>query len=131
MRDADRGLPKGSLLQDLPKLATACEEFASSAQRVAQKRAVDRLTMQHYPQLLELLEVPQLMESCVKGRLYERALELLQFVRRTASAHNIPVLGDILRDVSKWSQIMRQQLMEQLANDCDTETAIRVVDHLR
>lgn len=57
----------GSLLHDLPKLAGVAEEFVTVAQHVAEKHEVDRRTMQHYPQLLELLEVPQLMEACVKG----------------------------------------------------------------
>lgn len=66
------------------------------------------------------------------GRHYERALELQGFARRTHNAHpNVPVLATIVRDVTAWAAIMKQQLVEQLSSDCDTETTIKAVDSLR
>ena len=122
----------GSLLQDLPNVASSCENFAQKSQDSSQQRAVNRLTMQHYPQLLELLEVPQLLENCVRGRHYEKALELQQFARRTLTAHpNIAVLQEIVKDTMRSTELMREQIQSQLSSECDMETTIKAVEYLR
>ncbi len=123
---------QGSLQDDVRQLEAACAQFADRSVAIAEKRAANRAMMQHYPQILELLEIPQLIEAFVRSRSYDKALDLLQYSRRSlAQQQGVPVLEGVARDVRKAADAMRDQILAQLASDCDMETAIRSVDHLR
>ena len=43
---------------------------------------MNNLTKNRYTELLELLEIPQLMDTTVRNGYYDEALELIEFVRK-------------------------------------------------
>ncbi len=50
-------------------------------------------------QLLELLELPQLMETCVRQQLYDEALQLDQYARSMKARHpEIKILHQLARE---------------------------------
>lgn len=63
------------------------------AEQIAQNRRMNNVTLNRHTEILEVLEIPQLMDTCVRNSYYEEALELVSYVRRMEKKHaGIPVI---------------------------------------
>ena len=53
--------------------------------------------LQKHSQLLEILEVPQLIDTCVKNGHFDEALELANYIRRLEKKHGaqIPLVSGV------------------------------------
>ncbi len=113
------GLCADTLLEALPVFGSSCEKFVATAHTISARRAVSRLTLQYHAQILEvlrplcchlccvradacicvaqLLEIPQLMDTCVRNGFYEEALQLEQFAQRFSKMHpDIKLVQDVV-----------------------------------
>lgn len=95
-------------------------------------RRLNSLTLTRNAQLLEILELPQLMDSFIKDGLYEDALELAAYVRRLYVKHpEIPIFKSIVKDVEKSWLFMLHQLLTQLKSDLPLAKCLQIVSNLR
>ncbi|RWR80056.1 conserved oligomeric Golgi complex subunit 8 [Cinnamomum micranthum f. kanehirae] len=54
-----------SLITEVPKLTSGCTEFIDAAQQILEKRKLNRMLLANHSTLLDLLEIPQLMDTYV------------------------------------------------------------------
>lgn len=82
------------LIEKLPDLTKNCENFLNTSSDINVSRRLNSLTLKRNAQLLEILELPQLMDTCIKEGRYEEALELAAYVQRMGVKHGgIPVIN--------------------------------------
>ncbi|XP_058701556.1 conserved oligomeric Golgi complex subunit 8 isoform X1 [Poecile atricapillus] len=122
----------GSLLERLPALQDACRTFMRDAEAIACSRRMNSLTLNRHTEILEILEIPQLMDTCVRNGYYEEALELTAYVRRLERKHSsIPVIQSIVDEVRQSAQLMLNQLIQQLRTNIPLPACLRVIGFLR
>lgn len=77
----------------MPKFSEECEEFVRRCGQIKAERQVNSITLARHSSILQLLEVPQLMDTAVREGLYDEALSLASYIRRLATLQpNIPVI---------------------------------------
>ncbi|XP_066147093.1 conserved oligomeric Golgi complex subunit 8 [Euwallacea fornicatus] len=120
------------LLVDLPEFQQKCSSFSDSTSKINNLRKLNSLTLTKNAQLLEILELPQLMNSFINDGLYEDALELTAFVQKLYSKYSdIPIFKGILSDINQAWLLMLHQLLSQLGHELTLPKCLQVVGYLR
>ncbi|KAM9302436.1 conserved oligomeric Golgi complex subunit 8 [Gastrophryne carolinensis] len=120
------------LLDKLPAFQEACRAFVKQAEEIGTSRRMNTLTLNRHTEILEILEIPQLMDTCVRNGYYEEALELAAYVRRLEKKHSsIPIIQGIVNEVRQSSQLMLNQLLQQLRSNIQLPACLRVIGYLR
>ena len=52
-------------ITEIPNLTSGCTEFIESAQQILEERQLNQTLLANYSNLLDLLEIPQLMDTYV------------------------------------------------------------------
>jgi len=121
-----------SIGNTLPKLSNGCDTFATEAHQIAKERKTNRLMLTHHKELVELLEVPQLMDTLVRNGFYEQALELQSFALNLGRLHQkLPIVQSIVEEVNQTAKAMRLQLLQLLQSDVQLAVCLRAVGYLR
>ncbi len=89
LRVEDQKLSKvsGELNGLLSKLSSICSLFCNNVTNTVNSHKRNRKTLQHHMQLVELLEIPQLVDACARNDFYDEALELANFVNSLERRH--------------------------------------------
>lgn len=120
------------LLECIPGFTSACKQFSNDSQEINAKRRLNSLALSKHTQLLEVLEVPQVMETCVRNSYYEEALELKAHVRRLGRKHgHIAIVKAIVSDVEGSMELMLTQLLQQLRGSIQLPSCLKVVGFLK
>ncbi|KAJ8867754.1 hypothetical protein PR048_031557 [Dryococelus australis] len=120
------------LVRKLPEFSEKCQKFSRASNDINLHRRLNSLTMTRNAQLLEILELPQLMDTCIRSDQYEEALELAAYVRRLGKRYgHIPIIASIARDVEAAWLNMLYQLLSQLHTDLQLPKCLQVVGYLR
>ena len=120
------------LIDKLPNFTESCDKFLTTSSNINTARRLNSLTLTRNAQLLEILEIPQLMESCIKEEKYEEALELAAYVQRLGSKHgNISVINSIIVAVESSWHSMLCQILSQLRTDLQLPKCLQIVGYLR
>jgi hypothetical protein len=96
------------------------------------RRKKTSVMLSKHTQLLEILEIPQVMDTCVRNSYHDEALELAAFVKRLENKHeDIPIIKSIAVEVEDCLKLMLNQLFQQLKSNIQLPTCLKVVGYLR
>ncbi|XP_076644361.1 conserved oligomeric Golgi complex subunit 8 [Halictus rubicundus] len=120
------------LVQKIPKFVEKCQSFCDASKDINAHRRVNSLTLTRNAELLEVLEMPQLMESCLRSNQYNEALELSQYARQLGTKHgDIPIISSIVAEIeSSWSGMVGQ-VVGSLRGDLPLPRCLQLVGLLR
>lgn len=83
-----------SLIKILPNFSENCDAFVKTTLEIQSSSRLNSLTMKRHVELLEILELPQLMESSIRKEKYEDALELASYVQKLGTKfEKVPVVN--------------------------------------
>ncbi|KNA20223.1 hypothetical protein SOVF_054430 [Spinacia oleracea] len=121
-----------SLIDEVPKLTSGCTEFIESAEQILEKRKMNQTLLANHSTLLDLLEIPQLMDTCVRNGNYDEALDLEAFVSKLCTMHpKIPVIQALAAEVKETTQSMLSQLLQKLRSNIQLPECLRIIGYLR
>lgn len=121
-----------SLLDAVPVLEAQCQTFAASTKATQQNRSKAALVLEHHDRLQDLLEVPQLLETCIRSGYYHEALELGAHARQMEEKYgNVAIVKDVGREVEKGLMGMLVQLLALLREPYKLPALVKAVGFLR
>ncbi|XP_050491286.1 conserved oligomeric Golgi complex subunit 8 [Bombus huntii] len=120
------------LVQEIPKFVRKCQSFCDISKDINTHRRINSLTLTRNAELLEVLEMPQLMESCLRSNQYNEALELSQYARQLGTKHgDIPIISSIVTEIeNSWSGMVGQ-VVGSLRGDLPLARCLQLVGLLR
>lgn len=120
------------LTEKLPPLRQSCLDFETQAKDLVAKRKNTSLVLARHTRLLEILELPQLVDNCVRNGHYDEALELQQYATRVEKKlGNIPIVVEVVKAVKQTSKKMLNELLSQLRASIQLPACLKVVGYLR
>jgi hypothetical protein len=85
-----------------------------------------------HSQLQELLEIPQVMDNCIRSDCYDEALKLFMHVHRCRSKYPaIRLLDALAEETEKMKQSMIAKLLTDLQGNSQLPHCLRIVSLLR
>ncbi|OQR93210.1 oligomeric Golgi complex subunit 8, partial [Thraustotheca clavata] len=117
---------------DLPQLLSSCERLDANVKVAAKSNADIQYILTHYSQLMELLEIPSLIEGCIANDLFEEALDTIQFTKTLLNDEKSnSILNNLLREVQDATQSLRNRIGETLRQDLSLAKCLHLVAYLR
>ncbi|KAH9653273.1 Conserved oligomeric Golgi complex subunit 8 [Citrus sinensis] len=121
-----------SLITEIPKLTSGCTEFIESAEEILEKRKMNQMLLANHSTLLDLLEIPQLMDTCVRNGNYDEALDLEAYVCKLSTLHpKLPIIQALAAEVKQTTQSLLSQLLQKLRSNIQLPECLRIIGYLR
>ncbi|KAI4316504.1 hypothetical protein L6164_024484 [Bauhinia variegata] len=121
-----------SLINEIPNLTSGCTEFVESAEQILEKRKMNQTMLANHSTLLDLLEIPQLMDTCVRNGNYDEALDLEAFVCKLSAMHpKLLVIQALAAEVRQTTQSLLSQLLQRLRSNIQLPECLRIIGYLR
>ncbi|XP_043484922.1 conserved oligomeric Golgi complex subunit 8 [Leptopilina heterotoma] len=121
-----------NLTKDIPRFIEKCQLFCDASKDINSHRRLNGLTLNRSGELLEILEMPQLMESCLRSNQYNEALEISQYARQLGTKHgDIPIVASVVAEIeNSWSSMVGQ-VVGSLRGDLPLPRCLQLVGLLR
>ncbi|XP_074603436.1 conserved oligomeric Golgi complex subunit 8 isoform X2 [Brevipalpus obovatus] len=116
--------------EEIPGLRSKLDNFISEANDITKRWRTASLMLSKHNQLLEFLEIPQMVETCIRNEHYEEALRLLAHVDKM-SRKDIPLVQSVSEELQKCKETMISQLFKELHGNLELPGTLRTIGYLR
>jgi hypothetical protein len=120
---------KVSAAQDkIPSLDNAIAQFNAFAKSQAADREKAQNLLANHDRLLDILEMPSLVSTCVKNGYFSEAIQLSTHVKRLATLHytNVPLVQELAAQVDVAMKEMTARLIGLLREPLKLPSALKV-----
>jgi Dor1-like family len=109
------------------------DDSERSLASLAEKHRVRRRTLLQHTSLLELLELPSLMDACVRSNLYDEALSITAFANTLERRHTEKnqVVLNVIAQVRSRQGDLKRHLLQCLKNPVTMPKCLEVITSLR
>ena len=109
------------------------ESRETSLAVLSERHRVRRRTLLQHSSLLELLELPSLMDACVRSNLYDEALSIAAFSNTLERRHqdSNQVVSQVIAQIRSRQTDLRRILLQQLKASVTMPQCLEVVTALR
>ncbi|EMR10660.1 hypothetical protein PNEG_01359 [Pneumocystis murina B123] len=91
-----------------------------------------RLLHQYQEYILNLFEIPSLIETCIKNNNYSEAINLISYGKKLGDEYfQIDIIQDLVKQVNYMSEYLQRQLLLLLKGTIKLTEAIKVIGYLR
>ncbi|KAL1916034.1 uncharacterized protein VTP21DRAFT_6038 [Calcarisporiella thermophila] len=119
------------VIKDIPLLEEQLSIFSKGVESIVRERRRLSLVLESHSALLDILEIPQLMDTCVRNGYYAEAMDLHAHTQRLTLRYPGPVVARVAEQVANSCTRMMAQLVTLLQEPIKLPTCIRVVGYLR
>ncbi|GAB5585352.1 hypothetical protein Unana1_00252 [Umbelopsis nana] len=121
-----------NLSQSLPDFEQLCKEFTVEAKFLTEERQKTEKVLDNLDVLVDIFEIPQLMDTCIRNGYYSEAMDLTAHVSLLMMRYgNSPTIQTINEKVQRSSDMMLIQLITLLRGPIKLPTAMNVIGYLR
>ncbi|KAA3679196.1 conserved oligomeric Golgi complex subunit 8 [Paragonimus westermani] len=122
-----------ALISRIPDLSDCAQAFLSKARILNDAIRINSKALDRHAQLLELLELPQLMETSIQNGHFDDAIAILAYAKRLVKKRGsiIPIIKIISSQVNAVGSQLIHQLCNQLRSLLSLPICIKVVVSLR
>lgn len=116
----------------LPALQANTEEFRKTGTTLLARRDALRRLQDTQSTLLDILELPTLMDTCIRGGNYDEALDLRSHANKLALVYgDVPVIKVLTKEVAAGTELMLEQLLSRLSDAIQLPECLRVIGYVR
>jgi hypothetical protein len=121
-----------SILNILESVENACKDFTKCLDQFVEDKNRIELILNQHSKIVEILEIPQLLDTFIRNGYYDEAMELKNHAKKILSAHtDSNLLLRILKEVEETSSLMITQLIQLLRGNIKLPLCIRIINYLR
>ena len=121
-----------SILNILESVEDACKDFTKCLDQFVDDKNRIELILNQHSKIVEILEIPQLLDTFIRNGYYDEAMELKNHAKKILSSHtDSNLLQRILKEVEETSALMITQLIQLLRGNIKLPLCIRIINYLR
>ncbi|KLO20129.1 Dor1-domain-containing protein [Schizopora paradoxa] len=121
-----------ALITAVPALETQTRQFSDETANVQAARRKARLVLQQHDALVDVLDIPALIDTCVRNAYYQEALDLSAHAAGLARRFpDVALVQDVAAEAEHATRVMLAQLLALLRDPAKLPALFKAVSFLR